>query len=128
MVTLINIVAFFTITLITVGLLFHLFGKKDMSWTQKDIDDGDKMYGFMCCTCEKPLEDGEGVPRLCDECNEYERFKLMHDDLKNIAKKHNVVVVTATQPKRDSQIGFEGNTTGNNILIIDYVSLLKNRT
>lgn len=42
--------------------------KVDTTWTQKDIDDGDKQYGFMCYTCETPLDDGEGKPRQCDKC------------------------------------------------------------
>jgi len=67
-----NIIGTIVIIIVTAGLLFHLFGKHDVTWTQKDIDDGDKMYGFMCYKCEAELEDGEGYPRLCDKCKEEE--------------------------------------------------------
>lgn len=54
--------------MVAVILIATIFTTVDRTWTQKDIDEGDKMYGFMCCKCEKPLEDGEGKPRLCKDC------------------------------------------------------------
>jgi len=60
-----SILSVIIISIILIALLFHLFGTPNYTWTQKDID---KQYGFMCYRCEIPLEDGEGVPRRCEEC------------------------------------------------------------
>lgn len=59
-------------------LLWGVFGNHHEEWTQKDIDDGDKQYGFMCYKCEKELEDGEGTPRLCSQCEETVK-KIMNE-------------------------------------------------
>lgn len=67
-----TIILFILIFLIAFALLGLILTPLDISWTQKDKDDGDKQYGFMCYACDEPLEDGEGIPRLCAECQKEE--------------------------------------------------------
>lgn len=58
--------------------------------------------------------------------NDYENHKNLCDKLKNIAKKYNLTIVTATQPKRDDSFRSGRNVTNNNnIVIIDHLNLLK---
>jgi hypothetical protein len=57
-----------SIIVLSTVIFAFLFSNNDVEWTQKDRDDGDKQYGFMCYACDEPLEDGEGIPRLCENC------------------------------------------------------------
>lgn len=64
----ITIVLGCAVLILTIILLFHIFGNHSIKWTSIDSDWADKQYGFMCCRCDKELEDGQGEPRICDDC------------------------------------------------------------
>jgi hypothetical protein len=57
--------------------------------------------------------------------SDYDKEKKLHSDLAEIARKHNVTIVTATQPQRENNHQFERNSIRDSIMVIDHINLIK---
>lgn len=59
---------------------------------------------------------------------DYSKSKELFEDLRNLAKKYNIAIVTATQPQRKSDgtcCHLPRRTPGPDLIIIDHLSLIK---
>jgi hypothetical protein len=57
--------------------------------------------------------------------SDYDKEKQITSELTELAMKYNKTIMTATQPKRESDSSFNRNLIRDNITVIDHINIIK---